>query len=188
MAASDMRRGDSKSCGCLIVEFNKARTIHGHASGGSPSPEYVSWRAMIMRCYIKNVRGYKDYGGRGIKVCKKWRDNFAAFLEDLGKRPAGMTLDRINNSGDYTPKNCRWATPQQQALNRRNTIMVTINDETVPLVFAIRKYSANERRVRQRLVAGWTVTDALITPPRQNRQKRRKYPFPKRSKQRSVTT
>lgn len=94
---------------------------HGHArhgKNGKASPTYCSWIAMRVRCRLKrhNSNRYKD---RGIFVCKRW-SKFENFLEDMGVRPAGKTLDRKNNDGNYTPGNCRWATPKQQANNRSN--------------------------------------------------------------------
>lgn len=80
-----------------------------------------TWQHMRERCNNKNHPQYRDWGGRGIKVCERW-DNFANFVEDMGDRPEGLTLDRIDNDGDYEPGNCRWATRLQQTLNRRNMI------------------------------------------------------------------
>lgn len=93
-------------------------TRHGHR-GGKRTPTYNSWRAMIYRCTYPNHPRYADYGGRGVKVCERWR-SFTNFLADMGERPLGMTLDRINPHGDYTPDNARWATLLQQRWNRRN--------------------------------------------------------------------
>jgi hypothetical protein len=81
------------------------------------SPEYRSWASMIVRCTNSNRVGWRDYGGRGIRVCKRWL-SFPAFFKDMGRRPEGMSLDRINNDRGYSPSNCRWATSQQQNLNR----------------------------------------------------------------------
>ena len=93
--------------------------VHGHAPRDrNVSPEYCSWLAMRQRCYYPKHVKFARYGGRGIRVCERWRDNFVNFLSDMGARPPGMTLDRKDNDGDYEPSNCRWATPVQQMSNR----------------------------------------------------------------------
>lgn len=97
---------------------------HGHYVGGKRSPTYNSWRAMRERCERPAHPFYADYGGRGIKVCDRWRDagGFARFLIDLGPRPEGTTLDRIDVDGNYEPGNVRWASKQQQRWNRRDMV------------------------------------------------------------------
>lgn len=110
--------GHTKSCGCWKEERNTGtEPKHGHASRKRGlSPTYQSWRGMWTRCTNPNVKSYKDYGGRGIRICKRW-ESFENFLADMGERPQGLTLDRINVNGDYKPSNCKWSTRKEQAMN-----------------------------------------------------------------------
>ena len=108
--------GHTRSCGCL-----RARPIiHGHSLKKNRSPTYTSWIDMRHRCYNQLDIGFMKYGGRGIKICDRWKDNFKNFLEDMGERPPGKTLDRKDNNLGYYKWNCRWATKSEQAYNRRN--------------------------------------------------------------------
>jgi hypothetical protein len=125
-----LRTGSSLSCGCYRAErVSEAKTRHGM----NKTPLHNAWMAMIQRCEDTNYWAYAAYGGRGIKVCERWRgsEGFAQFLADMGERPAGnYSIDRIDNDGDYRPDNCRWATKKEQARNRRNTLFITLEGKT----------------------------------------------------------
>ena len=122
-----LRNGETRSCGCLVSDTSRhlalnvwpknPRLKHGLAK----TPEHNSWNAMIERCGRRSHESFKDYGGRGIVVCARWL-MFENFLSDMGHRPPGTSIDRIDNDGNYEPGNCRWATPKQQASNKRPRI------------------------------------------------------------------
>lgn len=116
-----LRSGQSRSCGCLQQEANDhAHLVHGHARRGAESPEFRTWKAMHQRCYDRSASNYTNYGGRGIAIRDRWRDDFSAFLADMGPKPSpGHSIDRINNDGNYEPGNCRWATRSEQRRNQR---------------------------------------------------------------------
>ena len=132
--SSNLKRGWTQSCGCLFKEMIRTlNTKHGHHKSGYTSPTYVSWRIMVQRCTNFNYIQYKDYGGRGITVCDRWSDTdngFINFLSDMGERPKGLVLSRININENYSPENCRWATRKECVNNRRNTIYLTYQGET----------------------------------------------------------
>jgi hypothetical protein len=129
---ASLARGNTRSCGCLRREataaMGKARATHGHTVGHKPTPTFNSWSSMRDRCNRVTGPNYANYGGRGITVCDRWVDSFENFLADMGERPVGTSLDRIDPFGNYEPGNCQWSTPTAQARNRRKT------DEVIALI------------------------------------------------------
>ncbi len=110
---SHLKDGHTQSCGCFRIN---QITTHGL----SKTPEYKVWSSMVERCHNPNDKKFKHYGGRGISVCDLWRASFAAFIADMGRRPKGrLTIERLNNDGNYEPDNCEWASFQKNNLNRR---------------------------------------------------------------------
>jgi len=137
---------------------------HGH--GGKQlglSSEYVIWQGMVQRCTDSNSKDYANYGGRGIKVCSAWRE-FEAFLADMGSRPAGLTLDRIDNDGNYEPGNCRWATRKEQGRNTRVCKVEEVYGERRPHREWCELHGQDPRAVLQRAKRGWPYERALKTP------------------------
>lgn len=121
--AANLKQGHSKSCGCIVIDrVIKMSTTHGDSN----SKEFRAWRSMRTRCYWTNSKRYKDYGGRGIRVCDTWNESYIAFLSCIGRAPSlRHSLDRIENNGNYEPGNVKWSTPKEQANNRRKINLTT---------------------------------------------------------------
>lgn len=157
-------RRASLSCGCL----NRERTVEVHRTHGqSSTPEYRAWQAIKDRCLNPNNKRFADYGGRGIKVCAAWRDNFTEFLAEVGKRPTSRhTIERMNNSKGYEPGNVCWALPPRQMVNRRNTRFVDYEGRSVPLADLAKQFDVPANTLRARLLKGWPAGTALSEPVR----------------------
>lgn len=153
-----------KSCGCLHLErcrsgLNQRR--HGHTVGGRRSPEHSVWTDILKRTTNKNHKFYNRYGGRGIKVCERWL-KFENFLSDMGKRPKGLTIDRIDNDCDYTKSNCKWSTRKEQARNRKTTKHITYKGQKKSLAEWCEIYKLPYARVFARLnKLHWSIEAAL---------------------------
>jgi len=149
---------------------NPVRLRHGFAKreDGSVRPEYYIWASMVQRCSNPKAKQYEDYGGRGIKVCKRWLV-FDNFIADMGPRPEGKhpsgramyTIERKNGNGGYSPDNCVWATYKDQSTNRRGGRIVTYLGETLPLAVFVDRAGLDYKIVHQRIARGWSIDRAL---------------------------
>lgn len=141
VGADKVRYFRTRSCGCLGIEasIKNLPKGHGHARHGRLTPTYISWRAMLDRCYRPTTNGYARYGGSGIVVCARWRASFENFLNDMGERPTGTTLDRRDSRGNYEPKNCKWSSWVEQEGNRSDTVHVFFGGVKIHLAEAARR-------------------------------------------------
>jgi len=153
-----LKTGKIKSCGCL--QRGRMRT---HGLCGSKT--YHIWAAMIQRCLNENNDRYSSYGGREIKVCKKWL-NFENFYKDMGEKPERKSLDRVNNNGDYEPENCRWATWKEQANNKRNNVLLEFKGRTLTVAQWGRKIGLGRSVIYGRLRLGWSIDRTLKANPK----------------------
>jgi hypothetical protein len=168
-----LRDGHTQSCGCFNQEQREEPKKHGHSINGRKSKTYGALVGAKSRCYNSNNSYYPSYGGRGIKVCQRWLDEehgFENFLVDMGECPSEeLSLDRINNDGNYEPENCRWATIEEQSNNKRTSHFVTYNGETKTLtqwcrILGIKRHTLDSR-LRSPL---WSVERAFTTPVKNN--------------------
>jgi hypothetical protein len=162
-AAESLRSGSVKSCGCYKSGRSRLFSPSYHAMSGTA--ECRAWNSARNRTMNPNNRDYSKYGGRGITMCDAWIDDFVAFFNDMGPRPPGTSLDRIDNNGPYSKKNCRWATPAEQARNRRSTVLFRVGDEEKTLTEWSRVSGVPEPRIWKRInKLGWPVERAIFEP------------------------
>jgi hypothetical protein len=161
---SNFMRGTPRSCGCRTgAIISEAKTTHGCAGhGAARRPEYRTWSQIIQRCGNKNNPAYKNYGGRGITVCKRWR-KFENFFSDMGPRPSVQhSIDRTDNNKGYTPSNCRWATRKEQTRNTRHCRFLEYGGRRMTLMEWSEKTGIKRGTIARRLdVLGWSVSEAL---------------------------
>ena len=162
---NDLRTGRTLSCGCLGKEKRKQVYTKHNMTG---SPTFIIWVSMKQRCFNPNQSDYLCYGGRGITVCARWL-SFPNFLEDMGERPKGLSLDRIDNDGNYAPENCRWATRTEQANNMRSNCNITVNNKTHTIAEWESIQGFSKGVIGYRIRHGWTPKKAIMTPSRQSK-------------------
>jgi hypothetical protein len=160
---ADLKRGGAKSCGCMTGAMKSASlTKHGM----SFHPAYRAWIELRSRCHNKNKDGYDLYGGRGIEACDRWSE-FDKFWEDMGPTwVGGLSIDRIDVNGDYTPGNCKWSTPKEQANNRRNNRMINTPRGRMQVGKASVIFGVNIKTLQARIAYGWTDPAEMIKPAR----------------------
>lgn len=157
-----LKRGTTLSCGCLALERQKAANVK---HGKSHYREYDVWAAMVQRCTRLTHPSYADYGGRGITVCERWLSSIDTFLEDIGRRPSDRhSLNRIDNDGNYEPKNCEWTTRDVQSRNMRSNRYLTFQGMSLIMKDWATHLGMNYGTLRARFRYGWSVERALSTP------------------------
>lgn len=164
VAASHLRMGKTISCGCFKANALKERSVtHGMSSVGKATPEYRAWLSIKERCLNPKSKSYYQYGGRGIKVFDEWVNNFIPFYKYVGKRPTSKhSIDRFpNNDGDYEPNNVRWATPIEQASNKRITRFLTHNNVTNHVSGWARILNVHRSSILVHLKNGKTISDII---------------------------
>ena len=161
--SSCLKRGHTKSCGCIRHEPPTNKT-----HGKSRTRLYTIWRAIIERCYNPQHKHYKNYGGRGIAICEEWLNDTQAFFKwaiESGYRE-DLTIDRIDANGNYEPSNCRWATRKEQANNRRGNHLVTYNGKIQTIAQLADEIGMDSNVLRARINNNWTIERAINTPIR----------------------
>lgn len=160
---SSITSGETQSCGCLRIK-------HGHRTAFKKSKTYITWSHMIQRCTNPNNQDYHDYGERKITVCKRWL-KFKNFLEDMGERPLGYQIDRIENNKGYCKENCRWTTSKTNNRNRRSNHLISYNNKTQCVIEWSEETGIPEYVIRQRLKHNWSIQKTLTTSVRKQKKK-----------------
>lgn len=166
VSAAELSKGSTRSCGCLGREQRKQvarRQCHDFSRANMMS-ERKTWENMIARCHYPKHRSYYAYGANGVEVCPQWRESFEQFVRDMGRRPAGHTIDRIDSTGDYTPENCRWADIRTQANNKKSNRRLTHDGETLTVSQWAERVGMKTATLFARLRLGWSVHRALTEP------------------------
>lgn len=162
VVSHSLRRGATGSCGCLHAEMTSAaKRTHGK----SATRTFKIWDAMLQRCGNPNSMYFSRYGGRGIVVCERWK-SFANFLADMGERPSGCSIERLNNDGPYEPSNCKWSTAAEQSRNKSNNVFLEWRGERRCLSDWVGHNGLTRSAIKARLARGWTVERTLETPMR----------------------
>ncbi len=162
------RENGTRSCGCLhresVARLGKSNKTHG----GSTTPECRAWHAMKVRCHNVESDAYPDYGGRGIQVCDRWLNSFESFLEDMGPKPSpDHSIERIDNNGNYEPGNCRWATREEQANNKRSNKRFLVDGEMKTITQLAKERNILVSTLARRLSRdGLSIEEALARPNR----------------------
>lgn len=167
--ARGLVNGHTSSCGCLqreltAIKIAERSTTHGQSGKLTRTPEYYTWSTMKSRCHNERDKNYYRYGGRGIVVCQEWRDSYEVFYRDMGKRPDGHSIDRIDHNGNYEPSNCRWATSKVQANNRRSNRLVEIDGLALTVAEWSEKSGIDSMLIYNRLNKGWGEQEAVFEP------------------------
>lgn len=160
-----LRNGTTQSCGCLRRERTSLTyKTHGHTAEKQTTRTYHAWATMKKRCSNPACKKFPRYGGRGIKVCEQWQNSFQTFLSDMGECPPGLSIDRVNNDGNYEPGNCRWATRKEQARNTNSNRRIEFQSQTLCLSEWAERTALKPITILMRLKRGWTVERTLTTP------------------------
>lgn len=160
-----LRNKSTQSCGCLCRErAQKKFSIFVDGVNSDNHPLYRTWLRMRARCHNTNDADFHLYGARGIQVCQEWQDSFAQFVADMGPRPDGYSIDRVDNDGPYSPENCRWADKYTQSRNRRTTVNITYLGETCCMAVWSAKLGGCPTLVKSRIQKGWSPIEAVSTP------------------------